>query len=478
MSSEAYSASGRPPLITELERSGELYPAVRLAPSGSGLHKTVGSPHAMPGKILDGNGKVRDWSWNGVLEHREWLYLTFPAERENAGVTLRPFESIFSAAPPHVFQTLNSFLQQISGLNAAGDFEAGGYVITSSFIDDRQRFYFLHPLLGEILDRETVKEYLPAGLSGPRDLVYRTLRRIYFCLTHAYHSPAGQRKSLSEEIGGRPGFIHPRQSMPELREDIADTLFSALIKEQVPSLDEFREKIADWAAQPPFEDLNGRERTERLRKAETMGRKARRAIAVRGFRRRYGTAMILSAIGLVALGFFIAPFIQRALQPDITEGMQPAEVVRLFYESQNSLDHEAMQDCVIKDAGRSHLNQVTTLFVISRVRQGIEMKNVFFSAPEWVAAGKPPLSEDRFVFGVTDLSIRELLSGQSFEAEYTRWTTLPPEAADSLSDEEKSRITSLKKVQAVRIRENIQMRETGRGWKIASIEELDRSPAD
>ncbi|MDY7030245.1 MAG: hypothetical protein SVR04_18320, partial [Spirochaetota bacterium] len=373
--------------------------------------------------------------------------------------------------------TLKSFLQQISALSIEADFEAGGYVVTSTFIDDLQRFYLLHPALGEILDRETVKEYLPAGLSGPREMVYRILRRIYFCLSHASNLSSGRTDTAVDTLAERPRIVHPRQSMPELRADIADTLFNALIIEQVPSLDEFREKITEWETQPPFENLSGRERTERLKEAKNMNSRAARTIAVREFRRRYGTAVILSAIGLVILGFFIAPFIQRAMEPDITEGLEPTEVVRLFYESQNSLDHEAMQDCVIRDAGKSHLNQVTTLFVISRVRQGIEMKNVFLSAPEWVSAGKPPLSDDRFVFGVTDLRIRELLSEQSFEVEYIRWTTLPPEAADDLSDEEKSQVPSMEQVQAIRIREKIRMRETGRGWKIESIEEIGRSPA-
>jgi hypothetical protein len=477
MTSDSSPISGRPSLITELERSGKLYPAVRLAPSGSGLHKTVGSPHTMPGRILDDSGKVRNWSWNGVLEHQGWLYLTFPSERDDAGGTLRPFESIFSASPSHVFRILKSFLRQISELSIEDDFEAGGYIVTSTFIDDLQRFHLLHPALGEILDRETVNEYLPAGLSGPRELVYRILRRIYFCLAHASNLSAGRTDTAVDTLAERPRIVHPRQSMPELRADIADTLFNALIMEQVPSLDEFREKITEWETRPPFENLNGRERTERLKEAENMSSRAARTIAVREFRRRYGTAVILSAIGLVILGFFIAPFIQRAMEPDITEGLEPAEVVRLFYESQNSLDHEAMQDCVIRDAGKSHLNQVTTLFVISRVRQGIEMKNVFLSASEWVAAGKPPLSDERFVFGVTDLRIRELLPDKSFEVEYIRWTTLPPEAADNLSDDEKSRVSSLEKVQAIRIRENIRMRETGRGWKIESIEEIGRTPA-
>ncbi len=477
MSSDHYSASNAPPLITELERSGELYPAIRLAPSGSGLHKTIGSPHTLPGKVLSGNGEVSDWRWNGVLEHRGWLYLTFPLEPDSAGRTIRPLESIFSASPRHVFQTMNSFLHQISRLSAAGDFEADGHIVTSAFIDDRMRYYLLHPVLGEIIDRKTAEEYLPAGISGPRELVYRILRRIHSCLMQASNPSAGQAQALRDDITERPRIVHPRQSMPELRADIADTLFSALIMEQVPSLEEFREKITDWASQAPFEDLNGRERTERLKNAEVLSRKAGRTIAHRGFRRQYGTTVILSAIGLVVLGFFITPFIQRALEPDRTEGMQPAEVIRLFYESQNSLDHEAMQDCVIKDAGKAHLNRVTTLFVISRVRQGVELQNFFLSAPEWVAAGKPPLTEDRFVFGVTDLRIREVTSGEGFVVEYIRWTTLPPEASDSLSDEEKSRITSQKQVQAVRIKERVHVRETGRGWKINSIEELERSPA-
>jgi hypothetical protein len=91
-----------------------------------------------------------------------------------------------------------------------------------------------------------------------------------------------------------------------------------------------------------------------------------------------------------------------------------------------------MDACTAKGAGKDDIGMVTSLFVISKVRQAYEMNRApaWISAESWEASGGGP-GEAR-VFGVTGLRIEPIKSGGEepgpvrFRAAYTLW--LPEEA--------------------------------------------------
>jgi len=196
----------------------------------------------------------------------------------------------------------------------------------------------------------------------------------------------------------------------------------------------------------------------------------------RNFKKNHGSTVFITAAALIVLAFFASPFVKNAFEPDITEGLTPVQVIELFYQSQNSLDHEAMNECTTSSTGKAYINQVTTLFVISRVRQGIEMKDVFTSAPEWIAAGLPELKESSFVYGVSDLKIRDTGKNRQFEVSFIQWSTLPPKAEGLTSEEEMAEVVSTGEVQAFRVKETVNMTETSKGWKIDRIERTHYEP--
>jgi len=457
-----------PPLFITIAQGSETRTAIRLAPGSSGIYKTVGNSLQLQGKILSG-GQVLPWKWSGLHEQDGWIYLIFPFDNRRSQDPLRPLEEIFSGSPEYALKVLKTFLLSLSDLKRRGEITPEAYQLKGCFFDDTLQFHILHPLVGEIMDREAEKDYLPSGTSGERELVYRLLRRLHSCFLS---SSPGSHASPSYTEPPRP--VHPHEQLPDLRNDIAGFLFSVVVEEKIPSFDIMVKNIVEWADCPLYEDRNPKEKSETLGKAQSLSARSRRRKYRAHLKKKYGTVFTATAAGLVVLGFLIAPVIRRSLEPDITEGLQPTEVIRLFYESQNSLDHQIMEECTLKNAGSSHLNQVTTLFVISRVRQGLEMKNFFLSAPEWIEQGKPGLEDGRFVFGNTDLTIQSLPEENGYRVDYTRWTTLPPEASDTLSEEQRSAIDSLQQVEAYRIREYLHMTETKKGWKIDELREIDR----
>jgi len=115
--------------------------------------------------------------------------------------------------------------------------------------------------------------------------------------------------------------------------------------------------------------------------------------------------------------------------------------------------------------------------VISRIRQGVERKEVFTGAPEWIEAGKPPVQGNNYIFGATDLQITPVDLQQDravFEADYIQWTTLPPEAENLTNEEDQLQVASTGQVEAFSMKVRLELMNTRKGWKIISFQELGR----
>lgn len=463
-------SSDHPPLITVLERENGKHPAIRLARSSSGLHKSIGSPASSPGWMIS-EGQIHEWRWTGLAEQGGWLYITFPKMKENRQQGFHRLESIFSGPPSRVIRNMRTLLHYLLKLQVDEGPEAGAFYLDSIFIDESMHFYFLHPNLGEILHRESEPEYLPPGIRGTDELMYRSLRRLHRALA-ADRNKQGEAVPLQE----KPPAVHPHEYMPSLQRKIADTLYTALVLERVPPLDSFLPMIDDWAEESPFGEIGFSEKEERVREARSVTRSVRRRLGLISFRKKHGTAVLIGIAVLIGTVFIAAPFIRTALEPDITEGLSREEVIGLFYDSQNKLDHETMQECVTGNAGKAYLNQVTTLFVISRVREGVEQENFFNNAPDWVEAGRPPLPEGHFVFGLTNLEISPMEEGDRFRVKYIRWTSLPSELPEGTVNDGQGEIASSGQVVAEQVIEEVHLKETNHGWKIDSIEPVKSTP--
>ena len=87
-----------------------------------------------------------------------------------------------------------------------------------------------------------------------------------------------------------------------------------------------------------------------------------------------------------------------------------------------------MQACVIGPAGQGMIDEVTTLYVTSRVTLGYEGRSSIVSAAEWDAAGRPPLVPPSSLYGVTGLTTAEEQGEPApvFLVRYDKWNPAPP----------------------------------------------------
>ncbi|MDR1587570.1 MAG: hypothetical protein LBS57_08955 [Treponema sp.] len=94
-------------------------------------------------------------------------------------------------------------------------------------------------------------------------------------------------------------------------------------------------------------------------------------------------AALIMGIGAAVL---IAVFVGRSLavsrdaRPS-TEGMTPLEVIQSYYGAFERLDHEMMEACAIRGAGKNDITMITNFYVISRIRLAYERNAAPFSVP-------------------------------------------------------------------------------------------------
>jgi hypothetical protein len=139
-------------------------------------------------------------------------------------------------------------------------------------------------------------------------------------------------------------------------------------------------------------------------------RQIRRLQCARRFFHTYTVHLIIAGIMIIAGAALTFNILQKASVPSPTRGLEPEQVVQLFYESMNSLDHDTMEACVTDGAGKNYIEAAVRLTVISRVSAAYSVGGPppFVSAQEWVDAGLPPLERGRFIFGAADLSLEKI----------------------------------------------------------------------
>lgn len=147
------------------------------------------------------------------------------------------------------------------------------------------------------------------------------------------------------------------------------------------------------------------------------------------FSHNWKTITVITAVLASIISFSIGP-IKNAMEPPITTGMTAEEVVETYYRGILDMDVEIMEDCIIKAAGKNDINEVTQLYVISKVRTGYEGKSGLISAQDWNDGVITTLEPGEQVYGIANLTL-DKIDNSSFQANYIRWYPNIPEDAES-----------------------------------------------
>jgi len=138
----------------------------------------------------------------------------------------------------------------------------------------------------------------------------------------------------------------------------------------------------------------------------------------------------------------------------------------------NSLDHQAMQSCVIGRAGQGEINEVTMLYVTSKVTQGYQGKSTIISAADWDGRGRPKLESPSSLYGVTGLAVMQEQGEPApvFKAQYDKWNPSQP------SDTGSAAAQTAPKSEGHRVTDRVWLKQDKGDWVIYRIERLQQDP--
>ncbi|MDR1574401.1 MAG: hypothetical protein LBS37_00200 [Treponema sp.] len=295
--------------------------------------------------------------------------------------------------------------------------------------------------------------YVHPDLSGTAAAAFTAAAMLY--RVFAGTAPFAAREELTLRQDMRElNFLPVRLAAPGLNEKPAGLIQKALsggaktegaksgLQSGAALLSQFLEILKPAAAPDAasfFHPLSEAERLRLTKEKEQFLKKKNLAVKTRRFVIR-NTAIITGAVAAILIALLAARSMvkSRGEGPD-TSGMDSARVVQSYYDAFGGLDHQLMEACVTKGAGKRDIEMVVNLFVISRVRQAYETGAAppIVSAAEWLETGAGPL--DSQVFGVTDLEIK-LLSGNEttdevrYRAVYTLWLPFSQQEEEESAD--------------------------------------------
>ncbi|MGD0727675.1 MAG: hypothetical protein ABSB63_19155 [Spirochaetia bacterium] len=266
----------------------------------------------------------------------------------------------------------------------------------------------------------------------------------------------------------------PAGIVPELDPELSALVMAGLGRSRrgaVP-LAEWSDRLNAWQKRELFRVLPPGEKEKALREAES-----RQQASGKGFRRRMFWEKNWKIIGIVAIAVAVVAagagsILKNMLAPRITRGYTPQKVVETFYGSMNSLDHQAMQSCVIGRAGQGEINEVTMLYVTSKVTQGYQGKSTIISAADWDGRGRPKLESPSSLYGVTGLAVMQEQGEPApvFKAQYDKWNPSQP------SDTGSAAAQTAPKSEGHRVTDRVWLKQDKGDWVIYRIERLQQDP--
>ena len=121
------------------------------------------------------------------------------------------------------------------------------------------------------------------------------------------------------------------------------------------------------------------------------------------FLRKNGTIMNVCVVAFVLLCMFVASRINDYMRRPTTIGLEPVEVVQMFYDGFDTLDSTLFDATRTNGAGEGMSNMLATVFVTAKMRESYEGKKTY-TPSQWFYMRNPSALD---IYGITQLSIKE-----------------------------------------------------------------------
>ncbi|MBB6478887.1 hypothetical protein [Spirochaeta isovalerica] len=407
-----------------IESSGKTYLAVD---SGLKNRAFVGVDtsrlQSLPGLIVSG-GEIKNWNLQGITEIDGHTLFYGP---ELSGKTLAAIHMT-----PAILEKLAQALYIVKDRNLP----VRQFSLSSVFFCDNGDILFFPPRLMEFLNNHRVRQnsmkmivpWNKPGIGGDEARAFTLASLAYIIATGKEPFP-GESEEEIEKFISSVNYASPLIFEPRLSEEFVSLI--DLSFRGKGSLALWRNLLKKWNdsgivdASLSNEAVKDRELRERKRE-DARVRKTKAGFFLTKNRSR----LIAAGIAVLIIGLVLQAPISKLLEAPVTVGMTQEEVVNLYYDSFRTLDTEALEDTITAKAGKGDINEISTIYVTSRVRTSYEGSTGLLDPEEWIAAGMEPVPPGTQVWGISGLKIKTL-GNNTFEAEYSKWSPAVVEDPDS-----------------------------------------------
>ncbi len=443
-------------------------------PTGvSGGHhalKALTSLKNQPGWIVRDNA-IEEWRFIGFTRINEQVCLYGPYME---GIALN---EVLDLEPQQALPYIKSLVESLKLLKDRSfdlfSFESDSVL----FLKEGGIFFFPRPIMSNIRNSRS-EDYrinfyeiiTHPYLKGEERSGFTIAILLYKILTGKYPFADTTQDDVRAKIRNLD-VVSPHLIRPELKKEASDAIMNTFNKAENYTLENWNEIITSWIQNGIFREVSREERELLLTRAQEQEEKTAKAFKKKLFWEKNGRLVLIVSIIVVVAGFVIGSFVKNALAPRVTKGYTPEQVVRAYYTSINSLDHMTMEDCVIKGAGKSDINEVVHLYVISKQTLAYEGRSFLIPADKWEEDGRPELAAPLFVYGVIDLNITEERGEPEpvYTVTYERWSRKLTETRP---------IAGEKLYTGFKVKDRLFMKQDKKDWVIFRMDRLESIPLE
>ncbi|HAK46012.1 MAG TPA: hypothetical protein DCO79_08865 [Spirochaeta sp.] len=391
-----------------IEKNGKKYLAVSTnlkAKSFKGINTS--KMKAAPGKIIRG-GQLNDWKMEGLTEIDDIMFFYGPPVSGRTLNNFSPDENLIS-----------ELLDAFKLLNTAG-FHTGQFCTSSVFrLNNGGLLFFPTELMDFVNKRaaedeiiKTIQPWNHHALKGEEAQAFTIAALIYQMICGAPAFPDEIKKN---------DYRSPLCTEPGLRSDLLELIDKSFAG--TGTLDHWQKMLGILKTEGRHNrSLTEKEKSEISASAAKKEMQRQRKAKLSLFLTKNRTKLAVSASVTAVILFILISTLSRVLAPPVTIGMEQKEVIELYYNSYNELDFETMEDCITKKAGKPDQNQVVSLTAITKVRTAYEGASNLYEAARWKKDGMPELEQGTILWGLSELTVEELSTPNSYSANYERWS--------------------------------------------------------
>jgi len=449
--------------VGKLVVDGQEYLCARVASHRKSLARMLNEIREEKGWLVRGE-EVVPWEIESFLEHEGAIYAYGPA------VAREPLSRLFTLSGNEPWRRL-ALLAKDASVLARRSTPLPRPQLSGILTDGADAHLFLPEAIlaagrAAATEEERIavaESWIHPDLSGERALCY-FIGALAYRILSGRPPHTGRSEEEVHQRAREQEPISPRLDDPGIAPEVAKTVLRALSPSAGFTLADWEEALARWSADGVRKEVAEDERRQLVEQGGRLRRRSEVAFQRKSFFQRNWTTIAIVAAAVVVVGL-----IGNALKPRVTVGMTAEQVVHLYYASMNTLDSQAMQDCVIDGAGKGAINQLETLYVINRVREGYG-QGTFLPAPQWKAEGELPLKSGQSVFGITNLNISPAGTNE-FLARYDKWASVPPKNAG----EGPGPVEPFAVVGSAHV-DRLYLKNEGKFWAIYRIESVKEGP--